>query len=60
MRQEHLFCAEVYHRLHNRIDHTKRNLFCLDGGAAKQAALKGEIECQTMPDFCFRFVELGG
>jgi hypothetical protein len=55
MRQEHLFCAEVYYRLHSRIDRTKRNLFCLDGGAARQAALNGEIECQTMPDFCFTF-----
>lgn len=55
MRQEHLFCAEVYHLLYDLIDHSKRKLFCLDGGAAKQAALNGEIECETMPDFCFTF-----
>jgi hypothetical protein len=36
MTQEHLFCAEVFHPLHNRIDHSKLNLFCLDGRAAKQ------------------------
>jgi hypothetical protein len=56
MRQEHLFCAEVFHRLYDCIDHDKRKLFCLDGGAAKEAARKGEIECETMPDFCFTFV----
>ena len=56
MRQEHLFCAEVFHRLYDRIDHTKRKLFCLDGSAAKQAAFKSEIECETIPDFCFSFV----
>lgn len=55
MRQEHLFCAEVYHRLHSRIDHSKRKLFCLDGGATEQAALNGEIECRTIPDICFTF-----
>jgi hypothetical protein len=56
MRQEHLFCAEVFHRLYDRIDHTKRKLFCLDGSAAKQAASKNEIECETIPDLCFTFV----
>ena len=56
MRQEHLFCAEVYHRLHSMIDQSKRVLFCLDGAAAKGAAMRQEIECATMPDLCFTFV----
>lgn len=56
MRQEHLFCAEVFHRLYELIDHSKRKLFCLDGSAAKRAALNREIECETIPDFCFTFL----
>ena len=56
MRQEHRFCAEVYHRLYGLIDHDKRVLFCLDGAAARQAAINHEVECSTMPDLCFRFV----
>lgn len=56
MRQEHRFCAEVYHRLHSLMDHEKRVLFCLDGAAAKEAAKVGEVECATMPDLCFTFV----
>jgi len=58
MKQEHKFCAEVYHRLYDLIDHSKRNLFCLDGAAAKEGMKKGEIECGVVPDFCFTF--LGG
>ncbi len=56
MRQEHRFCAEVYHRLHGLVDHGKRVLFCLDGAAAREAAGHGEVECATMPDLCFTFV----
>lgn len=55
MREEHRFCAEVYHRLHGLIDHSRRVLFCLDGSAAKEAAKAGEVECATMPDLCFCF-----
>lgn len=55
MRQEHRFCAEVYHRLHGLIDHNRRVLFCLDGAAARQAVKLGEVECATMPDLCFTF-----
>lgn len=55
MRQEHRFCAEVYHRLHGMIDHSRRVLFCLDGAAAREAAKSGEVECATMPDLCFTF-----
>ena len=55
MRQEHLFCAEVYHRLHDLIDHRKRVLFCLDGAAAKEAAKLKHVECATFPDLCFTF-----
>lgn len=28
MRQEHRFCAEVYHRLHDQIDQKRRVLCC--------------------------------
>ncbi len=55
MRQEHRFCADVYHRLHGLIDHRRRLLFCLDGSAAREAARAGEVECATMPDLCFTF-----
>lgn len=55
MRQEHKFCAEVYRRLYDLIDHDKRVLFCLDGSAATEAAKSGEVECPTMPDLCFTF-----
>lgn len=60
MRQEHRFCAEVYHRLHGQIDHDKRVLFCLDGAAAREAAKSGDVECATMPDLCFTFVGAPG
>lgn len=56
MRQEHRFCAEVYHRLHGQIDQKRRVLFCLDGAAAREAAKTGEVECPTMPDLCFTFL----
>lgn len=55
MRQEHRFCADVYHKLHGLIDHNRRVLFCLDGAAAREAAKSGEVECPTMPDLCFTF-----
>ncbi len=55
MKQEHRFCAEVYHRLHDQIDHDKRVLFCLDGAAAREAAKSGVVECATIPDLCFTF-----
>jgi hypothetical protein len=46
MKQEHLFCAHVFHALYEEIDFAKQVLFCLDGSAAKQ---------NTIPDFCFHF-----
>jgi hypothetical protein len=55
MRQEHRFCAEVYHQLHGLIDHSRRVLFCLDGAAAREAAKTGQVECATMPDLCFTY-----
>jgi hypothetical protein len=56
MRQEHKFCAEVYHRLYDRIDHTKRVLFCLDGWAAQEAARRQEVRGATIPDLCFTLI----
>jgi len=55
MRQEHRFCAEVYHKLYDLMDHEKRVLFCLDGSAAMEASKCDELECATMPDLCFSF-----
>lgn len=55
MRQEHRFCADVYHRLYDLIDQNRRVLFCLDGAAAREAAKTGDVECATMPDLCFTF-----
>lgn len=52
MSQEHKFCAEVYHRLYNKIDHAKPILFCLDG----EATCSGFATKQTIPDLCFTFL----
>ena len=55
MKQEHLFCAEVYHLLHKHMDHDRPRYFCLDGAAARAAAQNTVIPCATIPDLCFFF-----
>lgn len=52
MRQEHKFCAEVYHFLYDFIDHDKPVYFCLDGIAARNS---DEFADSTVPDFLFTF-----
>ena len=56
MKQELLFCAELYRILSPFIDRSKPILFALDGAAAKSAYAKGNLKDPSIPDMCFQFI----
>lgn len=53
MKQEHKFCAELYHHLHRYIDHEKDVWFCLDGQAAIGGFNAGCLKDALLPDLVF-------
>ena len=56
MRQEHKFCADVYHLLYGRIDHSRPLYFCLDSSAAKVGVKQKILSDCAVPDFYFYLV----
>jgi hypothetical protein len=53
MRQEHKFCADVYHLLYGHIDHSRPLYFCLDSAAAKVGVRQKILPDCGIPDFYF-------
>jgi hypothetical protein len=53
VRQEHKFCADVYHLLYGYIDHSRPPYFCLDSSAAKVGVKEKKLSDCGVPDFYF-------
>ena len=55
MKQEHLF-SNFFRMIYPLIDKSKLCLFCLDGEAAKAAAVRGELDYKSPPGLVFALI----